>query len=93
MAGSVIIDELTGRKFTLDEPDQLGADEEVTFLLNLHGGGSVGPWQHEYFPAYDYMDELRLVIATPSAVSLRSPRAMLSPEKSPSCWYWAQATP
>ena len=69
MAGSVIIDELTGRKFTLDEPDQLGANEEVTFLLNLHGGGSVGPWQHEYFPAYDYMDELRLVIATPSAAT------------------------
>ena len=39
----------------------------MTFILNLHGGGSVGVWQREYFPAYEYADAYRLVIATPSA--------------------------
>ena len=27
----------------------------LTFLLNLHGGGSAGAWQREYFPAYQYV--------------------------------------
>jgi pimeloyl-ACP methyl ester carboxylesterase len=63
------VDEQTGRKFYLDDPDDLGPDEEVTFLLNLHGGGSVGHWQHEYFPAYRYKEQYRLVIATPSAAT------------------------
>ena len=63
------VDERTGRKFYLDEPDDLGPDDEVVFLLNLHGGGSVGHWQHEYFPAYDFKERYRLVIATPSAAT------------------------
>jgi hypothetical protein len=45
------------------------ADDELVFLLNLHGGGSVGHWQHEYFPAYDFKERYRLVIATPSAAT------------------------
>jgi hypothetical protein len=38
------VDASTGRKFFLDDPEDLRPDEEVTFLLNLHGGGSVGQW-------------------------------------------------
>lgn len=69
MAHETVVDEKTGRKFYLDYPDSLGMDEEVTFLLSLHGGGSVGAWQRDYFPAYDYADTYRLVIATPSAAT------------------------
>ncbi len=61
------VDEKTGRKCYLDDPDDLQSGEKLTFLLNLHGGGSVGAWQHEYFPAYLYKEKYRLVIATPSA--------------------------
>lgn len=66
MRNSTAIDEKTGRKFYLDEPDDLAPDEEVTFLLSLHGGGSVGAWQRLYFPAFELADKFRLVIATPS---------------------------
>ena len=69
MPSITAVDERTGRKFYLDEPDDLGAGDEVVFLLNLHGGGSVGHWQHEYFPAYDFKERYRLVIATPSAAT------------------------
>jgi pimeloyl-ACP methyl ester carboxylesterase len=62
-------DEKTGRKFYLDDPDDLKPGEKVIFLLNLHGGGSVGAWQRAYFPAVDYKDKYRLVIATPSAAT------------------------
>src|SRR5580704_10351895 len=63
------VDEATGRKFYLDDPDDLRPGEPVTFILNLHGGGSVGAWQRLYFPAIDYVDKYRLVIATPSAAT------------------------
>ncbi len=69
MANSIAVDEKTGRKFFLDDPDDLRPGEKLTFLLNLHGGGSVGMWQHEYFPAYLYTDKYRLVVATPSAAT------------------------
>ncbi len=62
-------DRKTGRKCYLDLPSDLSDGEEVTFILNLHGGGSVGAWQREYFPACDYADAYRLVIATPSAAT------------------------
>ena len=62
-------DERTGRKFYLDDPDDLKPGEKLTFLLNLHGGGSIGAWQRAYFPAVDYKDKYRLVIATPSAAT------------------------
>lgn len=61
------VDEKTGRKFYLDDPDDLKPGEEVVFVLSLHGGGSVGAWQRLYFPAVDYKEKYRLVIATPSA--------------------------
>ena len=63
------VDEKTGRKFYLDDPDDLRPGEPVTFILNLHGGGSVGAWQRGYFPAADYKNQYRLVVATPSAAT------------------------
>jgi len=63
------VDEHSGRKFYLDDPDGLQPGESVTFLLSLHGGGSVGAWQRAYFPAVDYKEKYRLVIATPSAAT------------------------
>lgn len=63
------VDEKTGRKFYLDDPDDLKPGEAVTFLLNLHGGGSVGAWQRAYFPAIDFKEQYRLVVATPSAAT------------------------
>jgi hypothetical protein len=69
MGAMVAVDEATGRKFYLDEPDDLKPGEPVTFILNLHGGGSVGAWQQKYFPAVDYKNQYRLVVATPSAAT------------------------
>jgi pimeloyl-ACP methyl ester carboxylesterase len=69
MGSITAIDEATGRKFYLDDPDDLRDDEELTFILSLHGGGSVGHWQKAYFPAVDYKEQHRLVIATPSAAT------------------------
>jgi pimeloyl-ACP methyl ester carboxylesterase len=69
MGSVTAIDEKTGRKFYLDDPDDLKPGEKVVFLLNLHGGGSVGSWQRSYFPAFNYKETYRLVIATPSAAT------------------------
>jgi hypothetical protein len=69
MGAITAVDPKTGRKFYLDDPDDLKPGEKVVFLLNLHGGGSVGQWQHLYFPAQDYKEKYRLVIATPSAAT------------------------
>ncbi|MEO9254399.1 MAG: hypothetical protein ABI305_02585 [Tepidiformaceae bacterium] len=69
MPSTTEVDEKTGRKFYLDSPDDLQPGEHVVFLLNLHGGGSVGAWQRMYFPAFDYKERFRLVIATPSAAT------------------------
>lgn len=65
----VVIDEATQRKFFLDEPGDLAEDDELVFILNLHGGGSHGTWQHKYFPVHEYRDKYRLVVATPSAAT------------------------
>jgi pimeloyl-ACP methyl ester carboxylesterase len=69
MASITATDEKTGRKFYLDDPDDLKPGEPLSFLLNLHGGGSIGAWQRAYFPAVDFKDKYRLVIATPSAAT------------------------
>ncbi len=69
MASVAALDEKTGRKFFLDDPDDLRPGEPVVFLLNLHGGGSHGTWQHKYFPAHEYRNAFRLVVATPSAAT------------------------
>jgi len=62
------VDPKTGRKFFLDYPCDLKPHEKVTFVLNLHGGGSIGNWQRHYFPIVDLKEKYRLVIATPSGV-------------------------
>lgn len=69
MASISAVDEKTGRKFHLDDPDDLRIGGKVVFLLSLHGGGSVGAWQRAYFPAFQYKEKYRLVIATPSAAT------------------------
>jgi pimeloyl-ACP methyl ester carboxylesterase len=79
MALETLVDTKTGRKCYLDQPGDLAAGEELTLLLSLHGGGSVGAWQREYFPAYEHVDRYRLVIATPSAAT-REPTRHWAPE-------------
>ena len=69
MASITAVDAKTGRKFYLDDPDDLKPGEPVTFILNLHGGGSVGAWQRAYFPASDFATSHRLVVATPSCAT------------------------
>jgi len=69
MASFTGLDEKTGRKFYVDDADELTPHEKVAFILSLHGGGSIGAWQRAYFPAIDYRDKYRLVIATPSAAT------------------------
>ena len=68
-------DAATGRNYFLDIPCDLEAGEEVVFVLNLHGGGSIGNWQRHYFPIKDCTDEYRLIVATPSGAG----RAMTRP--------------
>ena len=41
---TAVVDAKTGRKCYLDVPSGLAPGEEVTFVLSLHGGGSVGRW-------------------------------------------------
>lgn len=57
----------TGREFFLDFPCDLAPDEKVLFILSLHGAGAIGNWHRHYFPALDYADQYRIVIATPTA--------------------------
>ncbi len=59
-------DPKTDRKYFLDYPCDLKPGENVTFVLNLHGGGSIGNWERHYFPIMDFKDQYRLVIATPT---------------------------
>ncbi len=79
MSVQTAVDVKTGRSFFLEHPASLAPDEPVTFLLNLHGGGSHGIWQRQYFPAFTLREKHRLVIATPSAAT-REPLAMWTPE-------------
>jgi pimeloyl-ACP methyl ester carboxylesterase len=55
------------RTYFLDYPCDLRRGEKVTFLLSLHGGGSYANWQRHYFPLLDYVEQYRLVVATPSS--------------------------
>jgi pimeloyl-ACP methyl ester carboxylesterase len=57
----------TRRTYFIDYPCDLQKDEKVTFILALHGAGSYGNWQRNYFPLIDYKDKYRLVIATPNS--------------------------
>ncbi|MEK7831417.1 MAG: alpha/beta hydrolase [Acidobacteriota bacterium] len=62
-----VVEMKTRRTYFLDYPCDLKKGEKVTFILSLHGGGSYGNWQRNYFPIMDYKDKYRLVIATPNA--------------------------
>lgn len=59
----------SGRKYFLDYPCDLKPNEKVVLILNLHGAGSIGNWQRHYFPAVDYVNKYRLVVATPTAAT------------------------
>ncbi|MBD3647305.1 MAG: hypothetical protein HUJ31_07630, partial [Pseudomonadales bacterium] len=61
------VDPTTDRKFFLDYPCDLEPGEDVVFILNIHGAGSIANWQRHYFPVMDYKEKYRLVVATPSA--------------------------
>lgn len=61
----------TGRTYVLDYPCDLRDGEPVTFILNLHGGGSNTNFQHAYFPAWKYKEQYRLVVATPYSPTRR----------------------
>src|SRR4029453_945746 len=63
-----IVEMKTRRTYFLDYPCDLKPGEKVTFILSLHGAGSYGNWQRNYFPIMDYKDKYRLVIATPTRV-------------------------
>ncbi len=64
------IDERTGRRYYLDQPQAIRDDDALVFILSLHGGGSSGAFQRLYFPAYQYCDALRLVVAAPTAATV-----------------------
>jgi pimeloyl-ACP methyl ester carboxylesterase len=66
-----VTEQKTQRTFLLDYPCDLKPGEKVTFVLSLHGGGSSGTWQRRYFPAYDYKERHRLVIASPYSPTRR----------------------
>lgn len=70
-----VTDSGTGRTWVLDYPCDLQPGEDVTFILNLHGGGSNTAYQHAYFPAWELKEKHRLVVATPY-----SPAAVWRPE-------------
>lgn len=64
----------SGRKFFLDYPCDLKPNEEVLFVLNLHGAGSIGNWQRHYFPILDLTSKYRIVVATPTAATAEPTR-------------------
>jgi hypothetical protein len=62
-----VVEMKTRRTYFLDYPCDLKQGEKVTFILALHGAGSYGNWNRNYFPIMDYKDKYRLVIATPNS--------------------------
>jgi hypothetical protein len=68
----------TGRKFFLDYPCDLKPGEELVFVLNLHGAGSIGNWQRHYFPIIDLKEKYRLVVATPTAATAEPTRRWIA---------------
>ncbi len=63
--GTAVDPKADNRAYFLDYPCDLKPSEKVTFVLNLHGGGSIANWQRHYFPIMDFKEKYRLVIATP----------------------------
>ena len=68
---ALVTESETGRQYYLDYPCDLRSGEDVTLVLSLHGGGSSHNWQRRYFPAFDWKEAHRLVIATPFSPTRR----------------------
>jgi hypothetical protein len=62
-----VVEMKTRRTYFLDYPCDMKPGEPVTFILALHGAGSYGNWQRNYFPLMDFKDKYRLVVATPNS--------------------------
>src|SRR5689334_1205454 len=62
-----VVEMKTRRTYFLDYPCDMKKGEKVTFVLSLHGGGSYGNWQRNYFPIMGYVNKYRLVVATPNS--------------------------
>jgi len=56
-----------GRRYFIDYPCDLKPNEKVTVVMSLHGFGSYGNWQRNYFPIMDYVDKYRIVVITPNS--------------------------
>jgi hypothetical protein len=69
-----VVEPKSGRKFFLDFPCDLKPNEDVVFVLSLHGAGSIGNWQRHYFPIIDLKDKYRLIVATPTAATAEPTR-------------------
>ena len=66
-ASGDVVNPSNGRKYFVDYPKGYQPGDKVTVVLSLHGGGSYGNWQRNYFPIMDYKDQYNLVIITPNA--------------------------
>lgn len=62
-----VTEPISGRQYFLDYPCDLQPGEDVVFVLNIHGAGSIANWQRHYFPVMDYKEKYRLVVATSTA--------------------------
>ena len=62
-----VVEMKTRRPFLLDCPAGYKPGDKVNVILSLHGAGSYGNWQRNYFPAFDVKDKYKLVIITPNA--------------------------
>lgn len=62
-----VVEMKTRRPFFLDCPSGYKPGDKVNVVLSLHGAGSYGNWQRNYFPAMDVKDKYKLVIITPNA--------------------------
>ncbi len=67
--GGNATDPETARSFFLEYPCDIAPGEDLTVILNIHGAGSRSGWQRQYFPASDYIDKYRLIVATPTAAT------------------------
>src|SRR5260370_35413103 len=58
-----VVEMKSRRTYFLDYPCDLKPGEKVTFILSLHGAGSDGNWQRDYFPIVDYKEKTALTMA------------------------------
>jgi pimeloyl-ACP methyl ester carboxylesterase len=66
--GPLTLPGFENQAFIVDYPCDLREREKVTFVLNVHGGGSFANWQRHYFPAKDFVEEHRLIVLQPQAL-------------------------